>query len=200
MRPPHDPRPASRLAEHYATALTAARRKYPGLSAADHEDIVQEAIANVLARLRRGPLVDPLPYLLRVVYTTGAHVLQDRHRGVESLDAHRGDLDGVELYVDRSVTPLSPEELALSRSDAGDVARVLRERLTPEERRALGLRLIHERSPSEIADALGVTPRRYRRIVESAGRKLAAGVALARERDSPPRTGHPTGDGGELAA
>jgi RNA polymerase sigma factor (sigma-70 family) len=183
MRPPQDPRPESLLAEHRAAALAFARRKYPGLSPADHDDIVQEAMVSVLARLRRGPLVDPVPYLMRVVYTAGAHVLQDRHRETVSLDDHREKLDGAELRVDRSVTPLSPEEHALSRCDDADIARVLRERLTAQERRALALRLIDGRPPAEVAAALNLPPRQYRRLLESGGRKLAAGVALVRDRD-----------------
>ena len=118
MRTPHDPRPADRLVEHYATALAVARRKYPGLSPADHEDIVQEAVANVLDRLRRGALDDVELDPLRVVFTAGAHVLQDRHRATVSFDVHTGATDGVERFVDRSVTPLSPEERLLERDAA----------------------------------------------------------------------------------
>jgi RNA polymerase sigma factor (sigma-70 family) len=183
MRAPHDPRPAARLVEHYDVALAAARRYYPGLSRADHEDVVQEAFANVLRRMRRAPLDEPLAYLLRVVYTTGAHALRDRHRSTLSLDDHAKDLDGVELYVDRSATPLSPEEHVLNRLDCDDAWRVLVEELSADERRALALRLVEGRAPAEVAAELGVTARRYRLLLESGGRKLAAGVARARERD-----------------
>ena len=182
MRTPHDPRPADRLVEHYATALAVARRKYPGLSPADHEDIVQEAIANVLDRLRRGALDDVPSYLLRVVFTAGAHVLQDRHRATLSLDVRDGDPDGVERLVDRSVTPLSPEERLLERDACAHVRRVLLEQLDADERRALTLRMVHERLPVEIAAELGITVRRYRNLRERALRKLAAGVARAEAR------------------
>jgi hypothetical protein len=55
---------------HYDVALAVARMKYPGLSAEDHLDIAQEAMTNVLARLRKGPLADERSYLLRVVELT----------------------------------------------------------------------------------------------------------------------------------
>lgn len=180
MSPPHDPQPAARLVEHRAAALAYANRKYRGLSAADREDIVQEAIANVLQRLRRGPLENPLPYLLRVVYTLGAEALRDPRRGTLSLDSHGDGLDGVERFADRSVTPLSPEELVLARHDAADVRRVLLQRLSVQERRALALRSVAELTPAQIAADLGVSVRRYRRLREEGARKLASGVASIR--------------------
>jgi hypothetical protein len=57
-----DPPAAAVLVEHYAAALAATRRKYPRFSPADREDIVQQAVASVLQRLRRGPLAQPVPY------------------------------------------------------------------------------------------------------------------------------------------
>src|SRR4051812_7726192 len=176
MRLPHDPRPAVGLIAHYPRALAAARRYYPGLSHADHEDIVQEAIANVLQRLRRGPLDEPLPYLLRVIYTTGAAALRDRHRTVLSLDEQRDQLDGVELQADRSSLPLSPEEEVLIRADHEAAWRVLREDLSPEERWALALRLGEEWTPADISAELGISLHRYRDLRAGAARKLAAGL------------------------
>src|SRR4051812_4257265 len=156
MRLPHDPRPAVGLIAHYPRALSAARRYYPGLSHADHEDIVQEAIANVLQRLRRGPLEQPVAYLRRVIYTTGAAALRDRHRSVLSLDAHADQFDGVELHVDRSSLPLSPEEEVLIRAEHETAWRVLREDLSPDERWALALRMGEEWTPAEIPEELGI--------------------------------------------
>ena len=191
MRPPHDPRPAASLAEHYALALAAARRYYPGLSHADHEDIVQEAIANVLQRLRRGPLEQPVAYLRRVIYTTGAAALQDRHRSLVSLDAHADQLDRVELQADRSSLPLSPEEEVLMRAEHEAAWRVLREDLSPDERWALALRMGEEWTPAEIAAELGISGRRYRNLREDGARKLAAGLARARDGDGSARTAAP---------
>jgi RNA polymerase sigma factor (sigma-70 family) len=181
MRPDHDPRPAARLIAHYPRALAAVRRYYPGLSDDDHEDVVQEAMARVLQRLRRGPLEDPLPYLLRVIYTTGAAVLQDRHRSTISLDDHDDQLDGVEIHADRSSLPLSPEEEVLFRAERETVWRVLRQDLSAEERWTLALRLGEEWSPAEISAELGISRHRYRELHADAGRKLDAGLARARD-------------------
>lgn len=172
-----DPRTAAGLVEHYAAALAAARRKYPGLSSPDHEDIVQEAIARVLQRLRRGPLAEPLPYLLRVVYTSGAHVLRDRHRLAVSLDDHAADLHGVEVRADRSGAPSSPDERVLELEHCARVRRVLVEQLTPGERTALVCRAVNGAPPVEVAAVLGTSVRRYRRVLESGHRKLTAALA-----------------------
>jgi RNA polymerase sigma factor (sigma-70 family) len=178
-------------------ALAAARRKYPYLSAADHEDIVQEAIVRVLGRLQHGSLEDPASYLLRVVFTTGVGVLRDRHRAALSLEAHNGEQDGVQLQADRSITPLSPEEHVLSRQDAGEVWRVLIEELTLEERLVLVRRSVEGRSPAEVANELGSSVRRYRHVLERAGRKLAEGVERGRGHDAllPPSRAIDTVDG-----
>ncbi|HEY4281171.1 MAG TPA: sigma-70 family RNA polymerase sigma factor [Conexibacter sp.] len=181
MHPRHDPRPGALLAEHYTFALGVARRHFPSLSDADRQDVVQEAYLKVLQRMRRAPLDHPLSYLLRVVYTTGAHLFQDPARRSRSLDADGDDLDGVELRADRSLTPLSPEEHVLSRLDASEAWRMLLEELTAEERRALAMRLVQERTPAEIAAELGMTVRRYRRLREQSWRKLAAARARARD-------------------
>src|SRR4051812_8337860 len=185
MRPPHDPRPAAELVEHYAPPLRAARRHYPSLPDPALEDVVQEAFERVLRRMRRGPLEHPLSYLLRVVYTTGAHVVQDPYRRVLPLKEDYDDDDTVALAVDRSLTPLSPEEHVLSRLDCAEAWRVLLDDLTADERRALALRMVQERTPTEIAAAFGITERRYRRLRERGGRKLADGIARVREVDEP---------------
>src|SRR4051812_25986172 len=185
MRPPHDPRPEAALVEHYALALRVARRHYPSLSDTAHDDVVQEAFARVLHRMRRGPLKQPLPYLLRVVYATGAQMFQDPHRRVLPLREDYDDDDSVALAVDRSLTPLSPEEHVLSRLDCADAWRVLLDDLTADERRALALRMVQERTPTEIAAEFGITERRYRRLRERGGRKLADGIARVREVDEP---------------
>ena len=76
-------------------------RQNPGLSAEDppgHRagglDIAKEAMTNVLARLRQGPLADEQSYLLRVVYTRAAQMLREPMRPTLSLDHERG-ADGV---------------------------------------------------------------------------------------------------------
>src|SRR3954451_14553254 len=150
MRPPHDPRSAAQLVEHYALALLVARRHYPSLPDPAIEDVVQEAFARVLRRMQGGPLEHPLSYLLRVVYTTGAQVIQDPYRWVVPLKEDYDDDDTVALAVDRSLAPLSPEEHVLSRLDCADAWRVLLDDLTADERRALALRMVQERTPAEI--------------------------------------------------
>jgi DNA-directed RNA polymerase specialized sigma24 family protein len=61
--------------------------------------------------------------------------------------------------------------------------------LTFEERLVLVRRGIDGRRPAEIAEELGASLRRYRRVLETAGRKFAEGVAQARGDDTlmPPR-------------
>ena len=169
------------LAEHYGEAVAVARKKYPGLSDEDHLDIVQEAMASVIARLRKGPVQDPRSYLLRVVYTTGAHVLKERHRAVLSLDAHEQDQDGLELHVDRASLPASAEEQLLHATEIEEVRRIVETELKADEGAALLMRTIDGKAPEEIAREMGVTPRRYRKLLERAGRKLTAG--LVRERN-----------------
>src|SRR4051812_30269682 len=114
MRPPHDPRPEAALVEHYALALRVARRHYPSLSDTAHAAVVQEASARALPRLRGGPFDPPLPSLLRVVSPPGAKMSQAPPRRVLPLREDYDDDDSVALAVDRSLTPLSPEEHVLS--------------------------------------------------------------------------------------
>src|SRR4051794_29236571 len=126
-------RPANgSLWEHYEVALAVARTKYPGLSEEDHLDVVQEAMTNVLARLRKGPLADERSYLLRVVYTCGAQVLRERMRPTLSLDHERG-ADGVEAQVDRASAPVSAEEQMLRAAEVAEVRRIIERELTGEE-------------------------------------------------------------------
>lgn len=161
--------------EHYRhDALNAARVKYPGLSREDHEDIVQEAIANVLARLRKGPVADERSYLLRVVYTVGSRVLADRQRKHVSLDLPDG-VDGIEGQIDRASLTPTPEEAVLAKAEREEIRQILAE-LRPEEVQALSLRALDRRRPAEIAEEMGWSPRRYRKLLEWGGRKLQAGV------------------------
>lgn len=138
-------------------------------------------MASVIARLRKGPVQDPRSYLLRVVYTTGAHVLKERHRAVLSLDAHEEDQDGLELHVDRASLPASAEEQLLHATEVEEVRRIVETELKADEGAALLMRTIDGKAPEQIAREMGVTPRRYRKLLERAGRKLTAG--LARERN-----------------
>jgi RNA polymerase sigma factor (sigma-70 family) len=183
-----DPVAAARLAEHHGEALAVARRKYPGLRPDDHHDIVQEALARVLARLQRGPLDDPRSYLLRVVYTTGAALLKDRHRQVLSLD-DRGDdqadeLDGIELHLDRSTHTASIEERAIAADELRALAHFLRTEVSSDEARALLLRSVESQTPAEIAEAMQVSVRHYRNLRERAGRRLAVRVDRHRNDDA----------------
>jgi DNA-directed RNA polymerase specialized sigma24 family protein len=145
-----------------------ARQKYPGLSDEDHLDIVQEAMTNVLARLRKGPLADERSYLLRVVYTCGAQVLRERMRPTLSLDHERG-ADGVEAQMDRASAPASAEEQVLREAEVAEVRRIIERELTGEEAAALLMRTVDRMAPEEIAAAMGWMRRRYRKLLERAG-------------------------------
>src|SRR3954469_13322866 len=170
------------LWEHYEVALAVARQKYPGLSAEDHLDIVQEAMTNVLARLRQGPLADERSYLLRVVYTCGAQVLRERMRPTLSLD-HETGADGVEAQVDRASAPVSAEEQMLRDAEVAAVRRIIERELTGEEAAALLMRTVDRMEPAKIAEAMGWTRRRYRKLLERAGRKLSVGLERERGRE-----------------
>src|SRR4051794_4913024 len=170
------------LWEHYEVALAVARQKYPGLSGEDHLDIVQEAMTNVLARLRQGPLADERSYLLRVVYTCGAQVLRGRMRPTVSLDHETGS-DAVEAQVDRASAPVSAEEQVLRAAEVAAVRRIIERELTGEEAAALLMRTVDRMAPAEIAEAMGWTRRRYRKLLERAGRKLSVGLERERGRE-----------------
>jgi RNA polymerase sigma factor (sigma-70 family) len=163
-------------------ALAVARAKYPGLSDEDHLDIVQEAIANVLARLRRGPIADERSYLLRLVYTCGAHVLRERMRPTVSLDVDEGG-HAVEAQVDRSSAPASAEEQMLRDAEAREPPRIIETELSEDEAAALLMRTVDRMTPAEIADAMGWSRRRYRKLLERGGRKLNAGLERERGRE-----------------
>lgn len=170
------------LWDHYEVALAVARAKYPGLSDEDHVDIVQEAMTNVLARLRRGPIADERSYLLRVVYTVGAHVLRERTRPTLSLDVADGG-DGVEAQVDRASAPVSAEEQMLRDAEVSRLRAIIETELTEDEAAALLMRTVDRMSPAEIAEAMGWSPRRYRKLLERANRKVNAGVERERDRE-----------------
>lgn len=175
-----DPRSVARLVEMYPTAQRAIARRFPTLPRADREDVLHEAVANVLVRLDRGPLDDPGPYLLRVAVMEGVRAHRRRSREGISLDGMAERHVNVDRHVDPSVRPLSAEELTLARADAREVWCVLLEELTPEERLVLVRRGVDGRTPDAIAAELGISARRYRRLLERAGRKLNDGVERVR--------------------
>jgi RNA polymerase sigma factor (sigma-70 family) len=172
------------LFDHYPAALSVARSRFPSLSAQDHEDIVAEAIARVWARQRIGPLEDERSYLLRVVSRCGARVLE-RRRPTVSFDADsNGEMRDLEAQADRSLAPLSVEERVLDRAEAAQVRRIIDEQLKPDEGRALMLRAAHGMAPDEVARFMGCSPRKYRKLLERAGRKLAVGLVHARDEEA----------------
>jgi DNA-binding CsgD family transcriptional regulator len=83
------------------------------------------------------------------------------------------------IYGDRTRAPLSPEEHALARDDAHRAWRVLTQELTAEERLVLVRRGVEGRAPAEIAAELGISARRYRRLLERAGHKLTEGIRVS---------------------
>src|SRR4051794_40083027 len=110
MPPQRDPRSVARLIEMYPTAQRVVARRFPTLPPADRQDAVQDAFANVLARLDRGPLEEPGFYLLRVAVREGIRAHRRNAREGVSLDRMAELHDDVDRLADPSVTPLSAEE------------------------------------------------------------------------------------------
>jgi RNA polymerase sigma factor (sigma-70 family) len=95
----HEQEVGRALVLHNRTLLAYVRRRLR--SAADAEDVVQEAMARVLSRARGSLIADPLSYAMR----TARNILIDNGRATRppvSLD----DLEGVDTPIDAAATPL----------------------------------------------------------------------------------------------
>jgi RNA polymerase sigma-70 factor (ECF subfamily) len=190
------PEPPDRAAE-LAALFRAQRRRLWGLayrltgSAEDAEDVVQEAFARLVARLRELPLADPGPWLARVATHLGIDALRRRRRRaytgswlpapVEAQDAD---------WLDAQPCETPDPEVRYGLAESATYAFLLAlEALSPRQRAVLLLRDVLGSSAREVADLIGATEGavrvlhlRARRALESYDRDRCVPTPELRER------------------
>lgn len=127
------------------------------------EDIVQEAYTRVISHVGWRTLLSPRAYMLLVV----RNIAIDRLRRARAIPFDRAD-DGALIEM-HDEAPNAFEQLAAQ----GELARVRAAiaALPPQCRRVVEMRRLEDRSPREIAEALGIS-------VSTVEKHLAKGVRL----------------------
>lgn len=155
--------------EHRAAVLGMLRSHYPQLT--DPEEIYQEAWAEVLELRRRGTTVDNPPALLKKIAWRRA---RDEHR-----NRHTTSTDPTSrILVGRPDQEPPIDEQAESRLDSVPLRHIIDE--LPERQAAvLQLRFDEHRTPAEIQQLLGITPKRMEKIVAAAYGSVTAALDAA---------------------
>ena len=135
----HEQEVGQALAAQNRVLLAYVRRRLT--TAADAEDVSQEAILRVLARARETLISDPLSYAMRAA----RNILIDRSRRVANLQID--DLDEAELPIDSGATPLE----ALDMSERLQLCQRALESMPPLRREVFVRRRAGEQSYETIA-------------------------------------------------
>lgn len=135
----HEQEVGQALAAQNRVLLAYVRRRLT--TAADAEDVSQEAILRVLARARETLISDPLSYAMRAA----RNILIDRSRRVANLQID--DLEEAELPIDSGATPLE----ALDMSERLQLCQRALESMPPLRREVFVRRRAGEQSYETIA-------------------------------------------------
>jgi RNA polymerase sigma factor (sigma-70 family) len=155
-------------AEHRTAVLAMLRADFPRLP--DHEELYQEARAELLALEGRGEVVRNRRALLKKIAWRRAADAAKRHRP-EAIDPASPVLATV-----ADDDPL-PDEQAQLRLDA-DALRLVVESLDEQQAAVLKLRFDEHLSAREVQGRLGVSEKRLEAIVTAAYKKIAAQLAI----------------------
>lgn len=166
MQPPGRSRRIAEWARSWNAGLTRyLRRRLPGRI--DPEDLAQEVYVRLLRAEKLEQIQEPQAYLYRVASNVAA---EWRMRAVHSKPHSDAELETL-------VAAATPESLLDDEQFSTQLDAAL-QTMTPMVRAVIYLKLREDMSHEEIAEHLGITPRRVRRMLTTGYAQLRARITF----------------------